>query len=148
MILLGRRKRMTRLSLILSLLLLVSGCKQTSLPVSPATTVAPTETVAQVQTEAWLPKVRKGFKVEKWADVPDARSLAVSPDGKTVFVGSRKGWIHKVTVGDSGPEVEKFQQGLIGSNGVCFVGEDLYVGQWGRKKAKGKKAETKAKAEK
>lgn len=129
MILLGRRKRMTRLSLILSLLLLVSGCKQTSLPVSPATTVAPTETVAQVQTEAWLPKVRKGFKVEKWADVPDARSLAVSPDGKTVFVGSRKGWIHKVTVGDSGPEVEKFQQGLIGSNGVCFVGEDLYVGQ-------------------
>ena len=34
---------------------------------------------------------------------------------------------------------------------VCEPGartEDLYVGQWGRKKASGKKAETKAKAEK
>ena len=34
---------------------------------------------------------------------------------------------------------------------VCEPGartEDLYVGQWGRKKASGKKADTKAKAEK
>ena len=34
---------------------------------------------------------------------------------------------------------------------VCEPGartEDLYVGQWGRKKAKGKKTDTKAKAEK
>lgn len=102
-----------------------SGCKRAPRPIPPANAT----TVAQAEEYQWLPKVREGFKVEKWADVPNARSLAVSPDGRTVFVGSRQGWVHKITVAESGLEVEKFQQNLVGSNAVCFVGEDLYLGE-------------------
>jgi glucose/arabinose dehydrogenase len=114
---------MKRIALFLLCLLVVAGCKRAPIPVPPA------HVVAQNETSEWLPKVREGFKVEKWADVPNARSLAVSPDGKTIFVGSRKGWIHKITVTDSGPKVEMFQENLNGSNGVCFVGESLYTGE-------------------
>ena len=105
------------------------GCQAKTQPIPSAgaqSTSSPE--VAQSQGE-WLPEVREGFKVEKWADVPNARSLALSPDGKTLFVGSREGFVHKVTISDSGPVVEKFQENVNGANGVCFVGEDLYLGE-------------------
>jgi glucose/arabinose dehydrogenase len=114
---------MKRLLFFLCLVVFV-GCKKAPVPIPPTAT-----TVAQNPQEEWLPEVREGFKVEKWADVPNARSLAVSSDGKTIFVGSRNGWVHKITIGESGPKVEKFQENLNGSNGVCFVGDDLYIGE-------------------
>ena len=77
----------------------------------------------------FLPQVAEGFQVRRWADVPNARSLAVSSDGKAVFVGSREDFVSKVTVGDKGVTVEPFQKGLEAGNGVCFLGEDLLVAQ-------------------
>ena len=85
--------------------------------------------VAKTTSIGFLPQTRDGYWVEKWAEVPGARSLAVSPDGQTVFVGSRSGWVHKVSVTDRGPKVELFQEGLEGSNGVCFLGEDLLIAE-------------------
>lgn len=78
----------------------------------------------------FLPNAAEGFEVRLWAEAENARSLAVSPDGRFVFVGTRAGVIHKITVVDGeASKVEVFQKDLNGSNGVCFVGEDLYVGE-------------------
>ena len=111
------------------LALALCGCQGKTQPIASASAQSTSSPeVAQSQGE-WLPNVREGFKVEKWADVPNARSLALSPDGKTLFVGSREGFVHKVTGSESGPVVEKFQENVNGANGVCFVGEDLYLGE-------------------
>lgn len=107
-------------------LALVTGCQ--SKPKIGATPVAQAG-VATTASGDFLPTARDGFEVSEWASVPSARQLAVSPDGKTVFVGSSIGKIHKVTVGEGKPEVEVFQDRLNGSNGVCFVGDDLLVGE-------------------
>ena len=119
----------------LSLLLSLAGC-QPQPPEAPSTatppvsaTPAPDEAPLEAPSPNFLPNVREGFVVQKWAEVPSARSLAVSPDGKYVFVGSRAGWVHKVTVGAGPPRVEMFLKNLEGSNGVCFAGGDLYVGE-------------------
>lgn len=79
----------------------------------------------------FLPSARPEFQVSLWADVPNARSLALSPDGRLLFVGTRKGDVHKVTISETGEceKVEIFQTDLVGSNGVCFLGDDLYVGE-------------------
>jgi len=108
--------------------LLLAGCSRGE---EPAKTPRPVGVSAPPSPAVgdFEPQVRKGFRVEKWADVPAARSLAVSPDGKTVFVGTRQGRVSRVTVGEQGPEVETFQDNLNGSNGVCFAGEDLIVAE-------------------
>lgn len=112
----------------LFLCLFLVGCQAETQPIPSASAQTATVEVAQ-SDQTGLPQVREGFKVEKWADVPNARSLALSPDGKTLFVGSREGFVHKITISESGPQVEKFQENVDGANGVCFVGEDLYLGE-------------------
>lgn len=78
----------------------------------------------------FLPSVPQGFSVSLWANVPDARSLALSPDGRTLIVGTRVGEVYKVTVSEDGraSKVETFQENLDGSNGVTFLDGDLYLG--------------------
>lgn len=87
-----------------------------------------TQTRAATQN-GFLPGVPKGFSVSMWAEVPNARSLALSPDGRTLIVGTRVGNVYKVGVDKDhkAAKVEVFQQNLEGSNGVTFLGEDLYV---------------------
>ncbi len=85
---------------------------------------------ASPSSDGFVPFVAEGFRVSKWADVPNARSLAMSPDGKLLFVGTREGQVHKVTIeGQKASKVEVFQDGLNGSNGVAFLGDDLYVAE-------------------
>jgi glucose/arabinose dehydrogenase len=119
-------KLFIHLSLMLALISL-AGCGRGPRPGPPP--IPPSETAAPISGQAFRPAVRDGFAVRKWADIPNARSLAVSPDGKFVFVGSRQGSVTKVTVTDEGPVVERFQEGLNGSNGVCFFGDDLVVAE-------------------
>ncbi len=118
-------------TLLLSLILTLSACpnKADSAP-SPGPSVAATSSQQPADETTFLPQAAKGFQVKKWADVPNARSLALSPDGTTLFVGTREGQVHKVTIENGqATKVEVFQDGLNGSNGVAFLGEDLYVGE-------------------
>lgn len=104
------------------------GCGRGPRPGPPRTPTSRTaSSTAAVAAADFVPQVREGFEVSKWADVPNARSLAVSPDGNTVFAGSRNGWVSKISITDGKPKVETFQEKLNGSNGVCFVGDDLII---------------------
>ncbi len=70
-------------------------------------------------------KLPAGFKIELYAVVPDARHMAVGPQGVAVFVGTRKNdaWVvtdrNKDRVAD---EVKRFAQSLELTlpNGPCF----------------------------
>ena len=70
----------------------------------------------------------KGFKIEVWAEVPGARSMAQAPDGR-IFVGSRTG--SEVYVVKNG-KVSVFAKGLDSPNGVAFKDNKLYVAEISR----------------
>lgn len=76
-----------------------------------------------------------GFAVELYAQVPNARSLALG-DGGTVFVGTRRGSaVYAVSDldGDNvGETVRVVARGLRMPNGVAFSGGDLYVAEVSR----------------
>ena len=114
-------------TILTSLLLISCGV---SAKQNPEVVKTPRVAQTSVAKIPFLPECKDGYTVSRWADVPNARSLAVSPDGKVVFVGSRSGWVSKVEVGEDGqPTVSTFQENLNSSNGVCFVGDDLYLGE-------------------
>jgi glucose/arabinose dehydrogenase len=74
-------------------------------------------------------KLPDGFAIELYALVPGARQIAVAPDGKAVFVGTRSSRVYRVdTSGDRAVSV--FQDGLKTANGVCFAPDGtLYVAE-------------------
>jgi glucose/arabinose dehydrogenase len=83
-------------------------------------------------------KLPPGFKIELYAVVPDARHMAVGPQGVAVFVGTRKNdaWVvtdrNKDRVAD---EVKRFAQSLelTVPNGPCFSKDGfLYVAEQNR----------------
>lgn len=73
-------------------------------------------------------KLPPGFKIEVWAKVPGARSLAQAPDGR-IFVGSRNG--SEVYVVQKG-KVSIFAKGLQTPNGVAIKDNKLYVAEVSR----------------
>lgn len=77
----------------------------------------------------------EGFKISVFAEVPNARSLAMSPNG-TIFVGNRgedKVYAVKDTDGDWVAD-EKYilAEGLSMPNGVAYKDGDLYVAEISR----------------
>src|SRR6476469_4318068 len=78
-------------------------------------------------------KLPQGFKISLYALVPDARHMAVGPQGVVTFVGTRKNKIYAVTDrGKSGvaDEVKPFAStiDLVLPNGPCFSKDGfLYV---------------------
>jgi glucose/arabinose dehydrogenase len=65
-----------------------------------------------------------GFHITLYASAPNARGLAVAPDGKTLIVGTRTDKVFKVTLGaDQAKSVEAFapQLKLDEPNGPCFA---------------------------
>ena len=77
-------------------------------------------------------KLPDGFKISVFAEVENARSLAMSPDG-TIFIGNRgedKVYAVRDTDGDWVAD-EKFvlAEGLTMPNGVAFKDGDLYVAE-------------------
>lgn len=77
----------------------------------------------------------EGFHISVFAEVPNARSMSLSPDG-TLFVGNRKEdkvYAVKDTDGD-GKADEKYvlASGLNSPNGVAFKDGDLYVAEVSR----------------
>ena len=80
-------------------------------------------------------KLPKGFKIEVFAEVPDARSMAVSPSG-IVYVGNKdkdKVYALQDTNGDNKADKRwVLASGLNMPNGVAFHEGDLYVAEVSR----------------
>lgn len=81
-------------------------------------------------------KLQPGFKIEVWAaDVPNARSLALSDNG-TVFVGTRQGKnVYGLVDEDKDGKADvryTLATGLDMPNGVAFKDGDLYVAEVSR----------------
>ncbi|MDH3351535.1 MAG: PQQ-dependent sugar dehydrogenase [Gammaproteobacteria bacterium] len=71
-----------------------------------------------------------GFRIEVYADVPNARSLALGDDG-VVFVSNRRAnsVYALVPQGDAAPLVHKIVSGLNTPNGIAFHDGYLYVAE-------------------
>lgn len=72
-------------------------------------------------------KLPPGFKISVWAQVPEARSLSVAPDGR-VFVGTRGNKVYVVQDG----KAQVLAQGLKSPNGVAYRDGKLYVAEISR----------------
>jgi glucose/arabinose dehydrogenase len=80
-------------------------------------------------------KLPAGFKIDVFAEVENARSLTISPEG-TVFVGNRdKDKVYAVKDTDGDFKADKkwvIAEGLTMPNGVAFKDGDLYVAEMTR----------------
>ncbi len=77
-------------------------------------------------------KLPKGFKIGLYAIVPDARHMAVGPQGIVVFVGTRKTEVWSVTDRDKNrvaDEVKNFAPSLPKAipNGPCFTKDGFLI---------------------
>jgi glucose/arabinose dehydrogenase len=83
-------------------------------------------------------KLPPGFKIGLYALVPDARHIAVGPQGVVTFVGTRKTKVYAVTDRDKdrvADEVKEFAPSLrfMIPNGVCFSKDGfLFVAEQNR----------------
>lgn len=75
----------------------------------------------------------KGFVIEKYADVPSARSLALGDNG-IVFVSTRQASsVYAILPrGDANPQVIEIIKGLNTPNGIAYYRGDLFVAEIGR----------------
>ena len=70
-----------------------------------------------------------GFTIEEYADVPNARSLALGANG-TVFVSNRKGRsVYAVVETDEGTRTIELAKGMNSPNGIALHNGDLYVAE-------------------
>src|SRR5665811_1960321 len=86
----------------------------------------------QVKQNLTKVKLPAGFHISLYALVPDARHIAVGPQGVATFVGTRKSKVWVVTDrgrGGVGDEVKEFAPTLPKKipNGVCFSNCLLYT---------------------
>jgi len=104
----------------------------TLVPGTAADNSMPALTKASAQLPLELLKLPPGFKISVYAEVENARSLALSPDG-TLFVGNRnedKVYAVKDTDGDHKADKKwVLASGLNMPNGVAFRDGDLYIAE-------------------
>jgi glucose/arabinose dehydrogenase len=77
-------------------------------------------------------KLPPGFKIDLYAVVPDARSIAVAPSTNMMFVGTRKTNVWAVTnrnSGDTATEVKEFAPSLKfrNPNAVCWTRDGFLI---------------------
>ena len=83
-------------------------------------------------------KLPPGFKISLYAIVPDARHMAVGPQGVVTFVGTRKSKVWAVTDRDKdrvADEVKEFAPSIAFTvpNGVCFYKDGfLFIAEQNR----------------
>lgn len=132
------------LSLAISTALLLSSCTQVSReqvtepdPTQSEPAAAAEQSMAAITSKsADLPlntiKLPKGFSIAVYAEVENARSMALSPSG-TLFVGNRnedKVYAVQDTDGDfRADKVYVLASGLDMPNGVAFKDGDLYIAE-------------------
>ncbi len=117
---------------------LVLCCNHSSRETSQATAAdgsLPALTEASQSLPLQSIKMPAGFSIEVYAEVENARSLALAPDG-TVFVGNRnedKVYAIKDTDGDNKADKKWIlASGLNMPNGVAFKDGDLYIAEVSR----------------
>ncbi|MEO6820531.1 MAG: PQQ-dependent sugar dehydrogenase [Ginsengibacter sp.] len=75
-------------------------------------------------------KLPAGFKIEVYAEIENARSMTVSPDG-TVFVGTNKENVYAIPDKNHDGKADKVVQiasGMNAPNGVAFKDGSLFIG--------------------
>ncbi|MEO7121224.1 MAG: PQQ-dependent sugar dehydrogenase, partial [Ginsengibacter sp.] len=75
-------------------------------------------------------KLPPGFKIDVYAEVPNARSMCISPNG-TLFVGTKENKVYAVTDENHDGKADKVYEiasGLNAPNGVAFRNGSLYIG--------------------
>ncbi len=93
---------------------------------------------AQLRKNLEQIKLPAGFKINLYAVVPDARHMAVGPQGVVTFVGTRKDAVWSVTDRNkdgTADEVKRFAPSLTFAipNGVCFSKDGfLYIAERNR----------------
>ncbi|HEY3385777.1 MAG TPA: sorbosone dehydrogenase family protein [Saprospiraceae bacterium] len=119
------------------LLLQCSGGSRSENSQASATADGSVPALTEYQKTLPLDKIKlpAGFKIEVFAEVDNARSLAVSPSG-TIFVGNRNGdKVYAVKDTDGDFKADKkwvIASGLNMPNGVAFKDGDLYVAEVSR----------------
>ena len=75
-------------------------------------------------------KLPAGFKIEVYAEIKNARSMTVSPDG-TVYVGTNKDKVYAITDKNGDGKADKvfeIASGMNAPNGVAFKDGSLFIG--------------------
>lgn len=125
-------KTMERKSTYFIALLTVALCCNNTSTKENIGTELPAITEASAKLPLDLIKLPKGFSISVYAEVEDARSMALSPSG-TLFVGNRsedKVYAVKDTDGDKVADKKwVLATGLNMPNGVAFKDGDLYVAE-------------------
>ncbi len=112
--------------------------RQTDTPMEIPTVAQGGTKAAAIKKSLAKIKLPKGFKISLYAIVPDARHMAVGPQGVVTFVGTRKTKVYAVTDRDKdrvADEVKEFAPSIAFKipNGVCFSRDGmLYIAEQNR----------------
>jgi glucose/arabinose dehydrogenase len=103
----------------------LSEFKQTGTSLDIPTVAQGGDTAKAIQATLAKIKLPPGFRIDLYALVPDARHMAVGPQGVVTFVGTRKNRVYAVTDRDKNrvaDEVKLFAPSIDFNipNGVCF----------------------------
>lgn len=117
----------------------VTGCNSSSKDSEANTDIEDNSSPAVTEASAQLPlstiKLPPGFSISVYAEVDNARSMALSPSG-TLYVGNRSGdKVYAVRDTDGDFKADKrwvIASGLNMPNGVAFKDGDLYVAEVSR----------------
>ncbi|MEO8415000.1 MAG: sorbosone dehydrogenase family protein [Ginsengibacter sp.] len=124
-------KRLTILSIIIfSILTIVSCNSNNSSNTKTGTTVSQNTDSLFKKYDLDKIKLPDGFKIDVYAEVNNARSLCVSPNG-TVFVGTKENKVYAITDENHDGKADKIYviaSGLNAPNGVAFKDGSLYIG--------------------
>lgn len=75
-------------------------------------------------------KLPRGFEIEVYADVPNARSLALGDNGVIFVANRRESSVYAVVPrGDANAEVVELVTGLVTPNGIAFHNGHLYIAE-------------------
>jgi glucose/arabinose dehydrogenase len=117
----------------------LSGMQATGTPMEAFQPVPQTgEYAEQLKKNLEKIKLPDGFKINLYAVVPDARHMAVGPQGVVTFVGTRKDAVWAITDRNkdgAGDEVKRFAPSLAFDipNGPCFSKDGfLYIAERNR----------------
>jgi len=117
--------------LIFAFLILMAGCtNKNNNSISSSTGNHQTDSALFNKYKLDKIKLPAGFTISVYAEVPNSRSLCVSPGG-TVFVGTRSDKVYAIPDKNNdgyADSVYQIASGLNSANGVAFKDGNLYIG--------------------